>query len=141
MSRRAVSHAAITYNPPEGASDESKARARYLCVLRKNRWRKEEREKHPGVPTLADLVPKDGRRFVPGGPNGLLRNEEFLISLILDAEGLGEAVPPEWREPVAHLAGKRARLHPCTVTRQPTAAAQADHEETSYEIGVSDPAR
>ena len=134
-----MSHAAITYNPPEEASDESKARARHLCLLRKNKLRKEEREKNPGLLTLADLVPKDGRRFVPGGSNCLLRNQEFLISLILDAEGLGEAVPPEWREPLDHLAGKRARSRAGTHLRP--AAVQAETEDTSDEIDVSDPAR
>ena len=39
---------------------------------------------------------------------GVLHNEEFLITLILDGEGRSDTVPNWWREPVGNSRKRRA---------------------------------
>lgn len=107
----ATRSAMLGYIPPEGASEARVARARALCCLRKNRWRPEERKKHADEETLYDLAKQhdpDGRRWKA---RNVLRNQEFLIALILVGEQRGDAVPPEWLEPMDHLcnSSKRSR--------------------------------
>ncbi len=84
------------------------SRALALCGLRKNRWRPEEREAHAGEDMLEELSGQndpEGRRK----KGRTLRNEEFLVALILDGEGRGDAVPPSWREPMEHLMNRNKR--------------------------------
>ena len=102
----------LNYVPPEGATEVSAQRARALCNLRKNKWNKQELARHAGEETLGGLVEKhdpDRRRFQS---KSVLHNEEFLIALILDGEGRGDAVPGWWRQPVASLGNSKKRSRP-----------------------------
>ncbi len=95
--------------PPESASAVNVERARALCCLRKKRWRSEERKEHAGEETLYDLAKQhdpDGRRWKA---RNVLRNQEFLIALILVGEQRADAVPLEWLEPMDDLCNSRKR--------------------------------
>lgn len=41
----------------------------------------------------------------------MLRNQEFLVALVLLGEKRGDAVPPEWQEPMDHLCNNKKRCH------------------------------
>ncbi len=59
--------------------------------------------------TLYDLAKQhdpDGRRWKA---RNVLRNQEFLIALILVGEQRADAVPPEWLEPMDDLCNSRKR--------------------------------
>ena len=49
------------------------------------------------------------KRFRPNSKN--LRNAEYLVSLILVAEGHGDAVPRGWDEPCDNIKTSRKRSH------------------------------
>lgn len=105
----ATRSAMLGYIRPEGASEANVARARALCTLRKNRWSAKERQQHIGEETLeelAKLYDPDKRRWKA---RNVLRNQEFLIALILFGENRSDAVPPEWQEPMDHLCNSRKR--------------------------------
>ena len=93
---------------PDGASEVNVSRARVLFALRKNRFRVEERKAHAGEDTLEEL---SGQHHPERRLNKArtLRNEEFLVALILDGEGRGDALPPSWREPMDHLMSRNKR--------------------------------
>ena len=69
----------------------------------------EERKQHANEETLYDLAKQhdpDGRRWKA---HNVLRNQEFLIALILVGEQRRDAVPPEWLEPMDNLCNSRKR--------------------------------
>ena len=126
--------AMLNYIPPEGASEANVSRARALCRLRKNRWRPEERQQHAEEETLYDLSKQhdpDGRRWKA---HNVLRNQEFLIALILVGEQRRDAVPPEWLEPMDNLCNSRKRSRASAFDQQPV-------QSVVYKLDIMNPNR
>lgn len=99
----------LGYIPPDGASEANVARARALCSLRKNRWNAKERQKHAGEDTLEELAKLHDPCNKRWKARNVLRNQEFLVALILLGEERGDAVPPGWQEPMDHLCNNKKR--------------------------------
>jgi len=105
----------LPYPEPEACSEGGAARAKQLCGLRLSKFRADERAKFSdadNMRTLEGIVcDKDTevarKRFRPNSKN--LRNAEYLISLILAAEGHSDAVPKGWEEPRDHEKTSRKR--------------------------------
>ena len=116
-SRLARTPVALPYPRPEDCSDTGAARAKDLCQFRLSKYKLEEREKYSdadNMRTLEGVVCEKDRevarkRFRPNSKN--LRNAEYLVSLILVAEGHGDAVPMGWDEPRDNIKTSRKRSH------------------------------
>ena len=97
-SRLARMPVALPYPRPEDCSDVGAARGKELCELRLSKYKLEERKKYSDADNMRTLegvvCDKDRevarKRFRPNSKN--LRNAEYLVSLILVAEGHGDAV-------------------------------------------------
>lgn len=95
----------VPYPEPAGASAEGKKRAKYLCTLRLSKYIAEEKRIYPGLDqrnTLEGIVQAmdkavKRKRFKPDTKK--VRNSEYLISLILEAEGFADAIPDTWNIP------------------------------------------
>ena len=107
----------LLYLRSEGCSDVGAARGSELSDFRLSKYTaKEHREciDADDMHTLDGVVCQLGReiskkRLRPGTKN--LRNAEYLVSLILVAEGHGDAVPKGWDEPRDNIKTSRKRLH------------------------------
>ena len=116
-SRLARMPVALPYPRPEDCSDTGAARAKELCGFRLSKFRADEREKYSDADNMRTLegvvCHKDKevarKRFRPNSKN--LRNAEYLVSLILVAEGHSDAVPQGWDEPRDHEKTSRKRSH------------------------------
>ena len=128
----------LGYIPPEGASEANAARARALCSLRKNRWNAKERQKHAGEDTLEELA----KLHDPGNKRwkarNVLRNQEFLVALILLGEKRGDAVPPGWQEPMDHLCNNKKRRHTDAFVKT-SEYMDADQQELFAKMITADP--
>ena len=95
----------VPYPEPAGASAEGKKLARYLCTLRLSKYNTQEKVEYPGIDqrtTLEGIVQAmdkavKRKRFKPN--TKIVRNSEYLISLILEAEGFADAIPDTWNIP------------------------------------------
>ena len=95
----------VPYPEPAGASAEGAKRANYLCTLRLSKYIFKEKVKYQGLDqrtTLEGIVQTmdtavKRKRFKPETKN--VRNSEYLISLILEAEGFADAIPDTWNIP------------------------------------------
>ena len=107
----------LPYPKPEGCSESSAARAKELCGFRLSKYRAEEHREYidaDDMHTLEGVVSDKDRevarkRLRPNSKN--LRNAEYLISVILVAEGHGDAVPQGWDEPRDNIKTSRKRSH------------------------------
>ena len=106
----------LPYDPSAGATDESKARARYLRHLRLSAYRSEEASKRiargqttESLEMLAAKHDKHRQRYAPPVAKKVLRNREFLVAMILDGENRSDAVPAAWRTPVQSATGTSRR--------------------------------
>ena len=116
-SRLARMPVALPYPRPEDCSDTGAARAKDLCQFRLSKLRADERRTFSDADNMRTLegvvCDKDRevarKRFRPNSKN--LRNAEYLVSLILVAEGHGDAVPQGWDEPRDHEKTSRKRSH------------------------------
>lgn len=77
------------------------------------------RQKNNDLPILEALAKKFDRKacYVPGNSHNKVRDRAYLLSIILDGEGRGSAVPPEWRIPsdVHSLPLKRKLTEYCPI--------------------------
>ena len=116
-SRLARKPVPLPYSRPEGCSESGAARAKQLCDFRLSKYKADERRDlidADNMRTLEGVVcDKDKevarKRFRPDSKN--LRNAEYLVSLILVAEGHGDAVPQGWDEPRDNIKTSRKRSY------------------------------
>ena len=98
-SRLARTPVALPYPRPEECSEAGAARAKHLCELRLSKYKAQELKELSdanNMRTLEGVVCDEDKevarkRFRPGSKN--LGNAEYLVNLILVAEGHGDAVP------------------------------------------------